>query len=67
MIPQRAINNEQGYREYNLGNNKDDNKDDNIEDKEINSIKKRVTSGVYTKELEDKIKNKYGNKILILN
>lgn len=58
MIPQSAVNNEQGYREYNLGNSEGD----NIEDEDIKAVKNKVTFGVYTKELEDKIKNKYGSK-----
>jgi hypothetical protein len=58
MIPQSATNDEHGYREYNLGNNEGD----NIEDEDIKAVKNRVTLGVYTKELEDKIKNKYGSK-----
>ena len=60
MIPQSATNNEQGHREYNLGNSKND----DIDDEEINKIKNKTDRGYYSKDIEDKIRNKYGNKKL---
>ena len=60
IIPQKAKNHDVWPRVYDLGNNKND----DIDDEEINKIKDKIDSGIYSKDIEDKIRKKYGNKKL---